>query len=173
MATAYIALGSNIEPCVNIKAALALLAGQCRLMAVSRFYRSRPLNRPEQDDFINGVCIIETAHSPRHLKYNILRPIEEALGRIRSGDAYAARTIDLDILLYDDVVTEEDGLTIPDPDICERPFLFLPLLDLEPRIWIPGTGRALRERVSSDTHNGVVVDAEFTEALKEYTFNHE
>ena len=142
MATAYIALGSNIEPCVNIKAALALLAGQCRLMAVSRFYRSRPLNRPEQADFINGVCRIETAHSPRHLKYNILRPIEEALGRIRSGDAYAARTIDLDILLYDDVVTEEDGLTIPDPDICDTAatrFCFS-------RCWTWSRGFGFRER---------------------------
>lgn len=64
MVTAYIALGSNIGPEKHIPAALAELAARCRVAAVSRFYRSRPLNRPEQADFINGACRIETGGRP-------------------------------------------------------------------------------------------------------------
>ena len=173
MVTAYIALGSNIGPEKHIPAALAELAARCRVAAVSRFYRSRPLNRPEQADFINGACRIETGLSPRQLKFGVLRAIERELGSVRTGDAYAARTIDLDILLYGDLVVEEEGLTLPDPDICRRPFLFLPLLDLDEHLRLPGAEKPLRELVHREVTNGAAVDVKFTQALKEQSFTHE
>ena len=168
MAKVYIAIGSNIDPEKNIPAALEALNSRCRVTALSRFYRSRPLNRPEQDDFINGACLIETELAPRELKFGVLRAIEEALGRIRTADTYAARTIDLDIALYGDEVIEEDGIVVPDPDILERSFLFLPLLDLDEEIVIPGSSGLLREQVETGVHDGVSMDGEFAAALREF-----
>ena len=107
------------------------------------------------------------------MKFGVLRAIERELGRVRTGDAYAARTIDLDILLYDDLVVEEEGLTLPDPDICRRPFLFLPLLDLDEHLRLPGAEKPLRELVHREVTKGAAVDVKFTQALKEQSFTHE
>lgn len=167
MTKVYIAIGSNIAPEENIPAALEALAKCCAVKQISRFYRSRPIDRPEQDDFLNGACLIETDASPKKLKFSILRPIEQALGRLRTEDPYAARTIDLDIAVYGDRIIEEDGLRVPDPDILHRPFLFLPLLDIDDRITIPGTGSILRELVETLQCEGVAAEDDFTVALME------
>jgi 2-amino-4-hydroxy-6-hydroxymethyldihydropteridine diphosphokinase len=171
--TAYIALGSNIAPEKHLPAALAELAGQCRVRDVSRFYRSRPLNRPEQADFINGACRIETRLLPRELKFDVLRGIEERLGRIRSADTYAARTIDLDILVYGELIVEETGLTLPDPDICHRPFLFLPLLDLNKDLTLPGEVSLLRDMVRGVETHEAAVDVQITNRIKEHLCSHD
>ena len=73
----------------------------------------------------------------------MLRRIESELGRVRSADRYAPRTIDLDLLLYGDLVIDEPGLRIPDPDIRIRPFIAVPLLELEPGLVMPDTGEAI------------------------------
>jgi len=166
MTRVYIAIGSNIAPEKNIPAALEALAEYCAVKKVSRFYRSRPIDRPEQDDFLNGACLIETDAFPKELKFSILRPIEQALGRVRTDDAYAARTIDLDIVLYGDTIIDEDGLNVPDPEIVQRPFLFMPLLDLDERMIIPGTGKMLRELVELKQYEDVTVERAFTETLR-------
>lgn len=168
MARVYITIGSNIEPEKNIPKALESLCERCTIEAVSRFYRSRPLNRPEQADFINGACVIETDLAPRNLKYKILREIEDSLGRVRTDDRYAARTIDLDIALYEDMVMAQEDLALPDPNIIERPFLYLPLLDVDADLRVPGTEKALREAVDMGKNEGVTVDMAFTDALQEY-----
>jgi 2-amino-4-hydroxy-6-hydroxymethyldihydropteridine diphosphokinase len=167
VARAYIAIGSNIAPETNIPKALEALSERCRIEGISRFYRSRPLNRPEQADFINGACVIETGLSPRELKYRILREIEKSLDRVRTSDRYAARTIDIDIALYENEVIYEEDLVIPDPDIVERPFLYLPLLDLDADLRVPGMEMALREVVDVERNEGVIVDMTFTDALQE------
>ena len=173
MPRAYITIGSNVDPKTNIIRAVQALAASCRLVALSRFYRSRPLNRPEQADFINGACLLETEASPQELKYDILREIERALGRVRSTDKYAARTIDLDIALYEDKTINEKGLIVPDPHILERPFLYLPLLELDGHLGVPGIDKALRDLVKTEEHEGVTVDMEFTETLRERWSKHE
>jgi 2-amino-4-hydroxy-6-hydroxymethyldihydropteridine diphosphokinase len=165
---AYITIGSNIDPEENILKAVEALRGRCRIEALSRFYRSRPLNRPEQADFINGACVIETDASPRDLKYKILREIENSLGRVRTHDRYAARTIDLDIALYEDRVIDETDLVVPERDIAARPFVYLPLLDLDADLQIPGTEKALRDLIDIASDKDVIVDTEFTNALQEY-----
>jgi len=106
------------------------------------------------------------------------RVVVDGTGRLPAGrrlftDAYAARTIDLDILLYGDLVVEEEGLTLPDPDICRRPFLFLPLLDLDEHLRLPGAEKPLRELVHREVTKGAAVDVKFTQALKEQSFTHE
>ena len=117
--------------------------GQLRVLASSTFYRTAPLGRPEQPPFVNGVWRIQTTIEPRPLKFHVLRGIEAALGRVRTEDRYAPRTIDLDVVLYGDAVVEEPGLVLPDPDVRERPFIALPLLELAPDLVLPDTGEQL------------------------------
>jgi len=128
---AFIAVGSNIEPEHHIRLALEQLARHVTITGLSTFYRTPPLHRPEQPTFINGVVRIETAIPARALKFEVLRTVESRLGRVRTVDKYAPRTIDLDIVLYGSQVIAEPDLRIPDPDLRARPFLAVPLLELE------------------------------------------
>jgi 2-amino-4-hydroxy-6-hydroxymethyldihydropteridine diphosphokinase len=116
-----------------------------RVTATSTFYWTEPLGRPGQPRFLNGAWRVETERSARELKFDVLRPIESALGRERNADKYAPRTIDLDVVLYGDGMIEEPDLTVPDPDIRDRPFLAVPLLELAPELRLPDTGERLAE----------------------------
>jgi dihydroneopterin aldolase/2-amino-4-hydroxy-6-hydroxymethyldihydropteridine diphosphokinase len=106
---------------------------------ISAFYASPALGRPEQPDFYNGAVEAETELSPRELKFSVLRAIEAELGRRRSADRYAAREIDLDLALYDELVCREPDLVLPDPEIAARPFLAVPLAELAPDLILPGS----------------------------------
>lgn len=151
----FIAVGSNIEPEQHISRALRLLAGGVTVRASSTFYRTAALGRGEQPRFLNGVWRIETSLSARELKFAVLREIESKLGRIRTADKCAARTIDLDILLYDDSIIRESDLYIPDPDVRTRPFLAVPLLELSPDLVMPDTGEPLAALVDPVSRTGL------------------
>lgn len=144
MTRVYIGIGSNIAPETHMRQALHRLRKVARIVSVSTIYRTPAEGCPEQPPFYNGVVAIETDLPPRELKL-MLREIEDALGRRRSADRYAARTIDLDILLYDTLVVTANGLVIPDPEIVQRAFLAVPLAELAPDLVLPGDGRPLRE----------------------------
>jgi 2-amino-4-hydroxy-6-hydroxymethyldihydropteridine diphosphokinase len=163
---AFIAVGSNIDPEGNIPAALDRLTEEVEVAAVSTFYRTAALGRPEQPPFTNGVWQVSTDMAPRLLKNDVLRPIEKALGRVRTRDRYAARPIDLDIALYGDLVISEEDLVIPDPDIRERPFLVIPLLELAPDLCMPDTGERLASLPAARQTGGLEPMAEFTELLR-------
>lgn len=163
---AYVAIGSNISPKENIPKALELLDRECPVIAVSAFYSSPALDRPDQALFINGVCLITTRHTARSLKYEILRGIEFALGRVRGQDRYAARPIDLDIALYGGEVIQEPGLVIPDPDIEKRPFVAVPLMDLDPDIELPGVGVRICDTVAAMDCSTLVPETAFTQQMK-------
>jgi len=135
---AFIAVGSNIEPLRNIPAALEMLAEEVSVTGVSTMYRTEPLGRPEQPPFVNGVWRVETTLGARELKFTVLRGIEKRLGRVRTQDTYAARPIDLDIATFGEVVIEESDLVVPDPDIMDRAFLAVPLVELAPGLRLPG-----------------------------------
>ncbi len=164
--TAFIAVGSNIDPEENILAALDQLRRHVRVTAVSTFYRTAPIDRPEQAPFINGVWRIETAAPPRDLKFVVLRGIETRLGRVRTDDEYAARTIDLDILLYDQAVINEADLHVPDPDIRRRPFIAIPLLECEPGLVLPDSGEPLASLVAPGDRGGLEAAVGLTESLR-------
>ncbi len=164
---AFVAVGSNIEPRKHIPKALDLLRTHVRVTSASTFYATPSLGRPELPEYRNGVLKIETFLMPRSLKFNVMRPIEDKLGRVRSGDRYASRTIDLDVILYGEQVVEEEGLLIPDPGIWERPFVAVPLLELAPELVIPGTRETLAELDSSKRGGELCVDEVLTETLKE------
>jgi 2-amino-4-hydroxy-6-hydroxymethyldihydropteridine diphosphokinase len=136
---AFVALGSNIDPDKHIKAAVLALASHVQIVAVSNVYCTDAEERPEQPRYYNCVVEIRTEIRARDLKFRILHPIEDALGRHRTSDKFAPRTIDLDLILYDELAVNAGGLVLPDPDIIRRPFLALPLSELAPDLTLPGT----------------------------------
>lgn len=142
MTRAYVGLGSNIDPERNIREAVRLLARRCHVVALSTFYRTEAIP-PTQPPFINGVVALETTLLPRELKFGVLRDVEGQLGRLRSKDKDAPRTIDCDLLLLGDSVVREGDLVVPAPEVLERAFLARSLLELAPSLVLPGSGIAL------------------------------
>jgi 2-amino-4-hydroxy-6-hydroxymethyldihydropteridine diphosphokinase len=141
--TAFIGLGSNLEePHSQLQRAFAELdrLPDTRLVARSSLYRSAPLGYPDQPEFVNAVAEIATALTPQALLQGLLQ-IEHRHGRERTF-RNAPRTLDLDVLLYDDVQLHEHGLTIPHPQMHLRAFVLQPLLEIAPDAGIPGIGRA-------------------------------
>lgn len=147
--TAFVGLGSNLEdPHSQLQRAFAALdkLPGTRLAARSSLYRSAPLGCPDQPDlssqpdFVNAVAKIATSLTPQALLKALLH-IENQHGRERTF-RNAPRTLDLDVLLYDDVRLHEHGLTIPHPQMHLRAFVLQPLLEIAPDISIPGVGLA-------------------------------
>lgn len=169
---AYVSVGANIEPERNIVAGLALLSRRVPIVAVSCFYRTPAIGRPEQGDYLNGVVALDTELEPVSLKEEVLREVERALGRVRSEDAYAPRPLDLDILLHGNRVFQSSGITLPDPDITERPFLAAALIELDPSLRLPGDDRDLAERIDPGVIAALKKEDAFTRELKE-SLNHE
>ncbi len=163
----YIGVGSNIEPEINLVKALELLRRRIRVEAVSTCYRSAALGRPEQSDYINCVWQGVTELGAERVKHSVLREIESALGRIRTDDPYAAREIDLDLLLYGSCCIRSPCLTLPDPEITRRPFIAVPLLELDPQIMIPGMHQPLAELEISRQRESLVTMTRLTTELKE------
>ena len=143
MHIAYIGLGSNLQdPKSQLQRAFTEL-GQMpgtRMIACSSLYRSAPLGYADQPDYANAVAKIATTLPPHDLLQTLLQ-IEQQHGRLRSF-RNAPRTLDLDVLLYDDMQIHEHGLTIPHPQMHARTFVLQPLLEIAPEIVIPGIGRA-------------------------------
>ncbi len=164
---AFIAAGANLDPEIHIPWALDLLREKTRVLGVSPFYRTRPLERPDQPDFLNGAFLVETRLPPREFKFGVLREIEAALGRTRGADPHQARTIDLDLVLYGNIVLREEDLVLPDPEIPARPFLAIPLLDLDPGLVLPGREKALEDLVPRAWREEMKPDVDFTRALLE------
>lgn len=131
-------IGSNIRPRENVRAAIRSLAEQTEVVAVSPVYLSEPEGPSGQPFFLNCVVEIDTDLGPQELKTEVLRQIETGLGRQRTSDKYAPRTIDLDLILYDDLVLKTGDLTLPDPGIGQKAFLAVPLSDLSPGLKLPG-----------------------------------
>ncbi len=165
--TAYISVASNLEPERNILEALRRLSGHGTIEAVSMFYVTGAINRPEQPPYMNGVVRVTGEWTPHALKFDVLRLIEAALGRVRTADKFAARTMDLDIVLFGPRVIREPGLVIPDPDIRTRPFLAAALLDLAPALVLPDTGEALAACVDAAAMEGLHTAEKFTALVKE------
>ncbi len=141
--TAFIGLGSNLEdPHGQLQRAFAELGSlpDTRLVARSSLYRSAPLGYPDQPEFVNAVAEVATALTPQDLLQALLQ-IERKHGRERTF-RNAPRTLDLDVLLYDDVQMHEYGLTIPHPQMHLRAFVLQPLLEIAPDVGIPGIGQA-------------------------------
>lgn len=145
---AFIALGSNIAPDVNLPAALRLLAERCALLARSPVYRTPPQGFADQPDFYNMAVRAATALDPAAFKQTVLADIERALGRVRDPrNKNAPRTIDLDIALWGTAALTYGSRPwrVPDPDILRFAHLAIPLADLAPDYVHPETGATLAQ----------------------------
>jgi dihydroneopterin aldolase/2-amino-4-hydroxy-6-hydroxymethyldihydropteridine diphosphokinase len=162
----FIGVGSNLEPRQHILQALEELNAIIPVTLVSTHYQTEPLGDLPQDHYINGVWQLETDWPPDTLKFDLLRKIEKSLKRERGLDKNAPRTIDLDILLYGDLVIEQPGLTIPDPHLMTRDFLALPLFELAPELVLPGTGLLLSEVIDRFKESDIIPLPQFTRQLK-------
>ncbi len=155
MVRAFIGIGSNIEPADNVRAAIRSLARQTHLVGISTVYLTQALGRPDQPPYYNCVVEIETDAPPAEIKYGLLRNIENSLGRTRTQDKYAPRTIDLDLIVYGNLALDADGIRLPDPEIRERPFLAIPLFELAPDLVLAGYGLLISEIASGLTQDGM------------------
>ena len=138
-----VSLGSNINPEHNLQAAVQRLASRFRLRAVSPVYETTPVGKTDQPDFMNAAALVETDLDAAELK-QALQAIEQELGRVRTDDKNAPRTIDLDISLFNDQALEVGSRRIPDPDILRHPHIARPLADLAPQLRHPETGQTLQ-----------------------------
>ena len=140
---AFIGLGSNLaDPVFQISRALDALDNlpHTHVVLRSSLYRSAPVGYLAQPDFINAVAQLETELTPRAL-LDALLVLEQECGRTREF-CNAPRTLDLDVLLYDNLQHHEHGLTIPHPQMHLRAFVLQPLLEIAPDCVIPGIGKA-------------------------------
>ena len=160
MTTAYIALGSNLDnPRQQVEAALKAIAElpDSLLKASSPWYRSTAIGPGQQPDYINGVCAISTELQPLPLLHALQR-IEQQQGRVRSehpNERWCARTLDLDILLYDNLQLDTQQLQLPHPRMTERNFVLLPLADINSNLTLPD-GRQLSQLLANCQRDGIV-----------------
>jgi 2-amino-4-hydroxy-6-hydroxymethyldihydropteridine diphosphokinase len=137
---AFIALGSNIEPEDHLPEATRRLRSLGHMESVSSAYQSKAIGDRDQQDFLNAAVLLSVIEEPAKLR-TLLREIETSLGRVRTEDKYASRTIDLDLVLLGDRV--DPKFPLPDPDILTREHLAVPLAELDPDFCHPITSEAL------------------------------
>jgi len=136
MARVYLSIGSNLgDRRRNIETAIELLrdTGDIEVVKISTLYETDPIGGPPQDKFLNGALEIKTNLAPYDLLKS-LNKIEEKLGRVRTIK-HGPRTLDLDILTYDDITINEPDLVIPHPQMTLRDFVLKPLTEIAPEIF--------------------------------------
>lgn len=153
---AYIGLGSNLSsPVQQLRRAIAELAQlpETRLVRISPLYCSHPVGPAGQPDYINGVASLDTRLAPLDLLQG-LQAIEQAHGRVRDAERWGPRTLDLDLLLYDDEMIDLPQLQVPHPEMVRRSFVLYPLADIAPELVLP-TGQHLKELLAEISREGV------------------
>lgn len=148
--TVYLGLGTNLgDRRGNLRRAMdALASAGCRILGQSGLYETAPWGFNSENSFYNMAVCIETGLTPG-LLLEILKGIETDHGRVRTTEGYADRIIDLDILLFDELVYTSDSLSIPHPGIPERKFVLLPLMEIAPDKAHPQLGQTISELAKS------------------------
>lgn len=143
MSRACLSLGSNLEPVFHLRHAVDELRARFGTLVLSPVYRTRAVGF-EGNDFLNAAAIIHTDLHPVAL-HDWLHALEDAHQRDRSGPRFGDRTLDIDIVLFDELVfTGPGNLRIPRPDL-EHAFVLRPLADIAPDVVVPGDGRSLAQ----------------------------
>ena len=152
---AYLALGSNLgDRLEHLGEAVRLLEGTDGVDVVrsSRIYETDPVG-PPQPAYLNAVIEVETTRSPREL-LQACRAVEDAIGRVRA-ERWGSRTIDVDVLTFDERTVDEPDLQIPHPRMHERGFVLVPLGELDDDPMLPGGRRISSLRIPPDAVFGV------------------
>lgn len=143
MTAVYVAAGSNVEPERYLSRALEQLAKVYSPLTLSPAYRNKAVGFTG-DDFINLVVGFHTEDAPAEVRRQ-LQKIEAACDRPEGAAKWAPRTMDLDILLFGELVSNEPGLVIPRPDLLKRPYMLKPMADIAPDVRHPTAGKTMRE----------------------------
>jgi 2-amino-4-hydroxy-6-hydroxymethyldihydropteridine diphosphokinase len=140
----YLSLGSNVgDRATQLLSALARLETTGRIVAVSSFYETEPMEFTQQPWFLNCAVALETSQTPQQLMASILH-IEQEMGRQRLQKK-GPRTIDIDILLFDNAVVNSSDLTVPHPALHQRRFVLEPLAEIAPEVSHPALKKTVRE----------------------------
>lgn len=143
MATIYLGLGSNVEPEKNLSSAVQELRRHYGDLDASAVYRSAAVGF-EGDDFLNLVVRIQSDETAAAVAEEIER-LHDLSGRVRGGNKWVARPLDIDLLLYDDLVIDESGIRVPRSDVLEYSFVLRPMAELAPELVHPTTGKKMVE----------------------------
>lgn len=143
MARVYLGLGSNIDPIANLRLAVRELNARYGTLDLSPIYQSAAVGF-DGDDFLNLVAGLDSDESAAAIHTTIER-IHDLAGRERGSDKFGARTLDIDLLLYDDQVIEHSSFTIPRDDVLKYSFVLRPLAELAPDLVHPVTGQRIAE----------------------------
>lgn len=157
---AYISIGSNLgDRLANCRRGIAGLTqpGVSALKGQSRFYRSEPVDYVDQDWFVNAVVQVETSLDPNQL-LDRLKQIEIRAGRKRDQVRFGPRVLDLDLLLYDDLVIDSPDLAIPHPRMHKRRFVLLPFCDIDPAALHPALGKEMRHLLAGLDKRGQALE---------------
>lgn len=164
MARAFISVGSNIEPEKNVARAVLALADRVVFNTISTVYLNESVERVGDPLFYNCVIEIETDLLPEILKRDVLESVESDLGRARSEDKNAPRTIDLDVIVYED----EGRLLEVDPDITKKAFIAVPLAEIAPDLVIDGC--RMSDAAAQFSNHGMTALTEYTKLLRRSVF---
>ena len=146
-ATAYLSLGSNLgERRHNLSEAIRRLDSIGRVLAVSSFYETEPVELTDQPSFLNCVVALEAEIEPEQLMRALLH-LEQEMGRKRI-EKKGPRSIDIDILLFGDTVIDTPELTVPHPAMAKRRFVLKPLAEIAPDVQIPTSKKTVREALA-------------------------
>lgn len=151
---AYLSLGSNIEPEANLPKVMKLLSGYGEILKVSRVWESEPVGTAGPN-YLNACILFKSIYIQDEMKNKIIHPIEEQLGRQRGEDKYAPRSIDIDIVIFDDKAIGEDWIALA--------YVVVPLTEIYPEFLNPitkekiiETATRLRQEVWTETRRGVI-----------------
>ena len=153
-----IALGSNLgKSLTTLKNSLNVLNSNpgIKLLAVSSWYQTKPVGGSPQPDYLNGCAILNVQQTPEELLV-LLQATELQFGRVRQ-ERWGARTLDLDLLLYDNLIINTPNLTIPHPRMTERAFVLVPLAEIAPQWQEPTSGKAIAQLVQEVDVSGVSI----------------
>lgn len=154
MSSTFVGLGSNLgDPAAQVQAAFGALADLpgTRLLRRSHLYLTPPWGVTEQPSFVNAVAELDSGLKAPALLAALLA-IEQRAGRVRDGQRWGPRILDLDLLLHADGPFRSDTVQVPHPRMAERAFVLLPLAELEPALELPGIGPISAVLARLDTH---------------------
>ena len=152
-----IALGSNLGNSLDtLDSSLNVLNSNpgINLLAVSSWYKTKPVGGSPQPDYLNGCAILNVQQTPEEL-LTLLQATELQFGRVRN-ERWGARTLDLDILLYEDLILDTPNLTIPHPRMTERAFVLVPLAEIAANWKEPKSGKAIAQLAGEIDTSGII-----------------